>query len=147
MWLNLLCCEYSVLTCPQSLSIPLNIRLSFTPTQINLCHLQSKLETQYKYYLACTSPIAISVAADFMERATLVRYCLNSVAQDWSSVTKCGEWVYQTDAIRTLISAHSATWDQQQSTMQPHHTPYTGSSYKFFVDHKMTMTLWFRHVF
>jgi len=44
--------------------------------------MQSKLETQYKYYLACTSPIAISVAADFMERATLVRYCLNSVAQD-----------------------------------------------------------------
>jgi hypothetical protein len=34
------------------------------------------------YYLACTNPIAISVAADLMERATLVRYCLNSVAHD-----------------------------------------------------------------
>lgn len=83
---------------------------NFTPIQNNM--LTYKQYTQcaqhWKQYLACTNPIAISVAADLMERATLVRYCLNSVTHDWSSARNCGEWVYQTDAMRTLISAQSA---------------------------------------
>lgn len=61
----------------------------------------------YNTYLALTNPIAMSVAAALIDRATFVKYCLNSEAHDCSSIKNCGEWVYQTDAIRIIISALS----------------------------------------
>lgn len=62
-------------------------------------------------YLAWTSPIAISVAAEPIDLARFAKYCLNSLAQDCSSNNRWGEWVYHTDANLIEMAALSATYN------------------------------------